>query len=881
MSMRPLFYDRCAINRRLLLAASLMLLAALIVLPGCSRAYYRQQADVAVTELIDEKSILDERYGLSNFHIDVSPQSRMYDPSDPDGPPMPTDDPESNKLMDSVAGYEGFQDWLENGTTDQIDNPTWREHLPLDENGVLHITGEQAVALSLMHSTQYQGTLETLYLSALDVTSERFRFDSQYYFGYGPSIATAGPAAGGPSSQFSLSTRNAQVRRLMTSGATLAVGLANSLMWQFSGPDSYSTNTVIDLTLIQPLLRRAGRDRVLETLTIAERALLANVRQFEQYRRGHYMDILTGSGRQQGLQRRGGFFGAAGLGGFSGVGSGGFGTRGAGTFGGGGGATAPGSAGGYIGMLQAQQSMRNQEASVSALQSSLAQLEAFRDAGRIDFFQVEQLRQQLLTSSSGLLSTRRGYVDGLDGFKQELGLSPDINVVVEGDFLNQFNLIDPRILPVQQRIAEIQQAVGQSIVSVLPTPPAGEAPPPLVWSDELTTELVKLRVLVIEANMMRDTVLAENVAYALEDIEQLKAVIPERLQDLQSLQDRIMALADDDYKNFDPALVVGLGLTDLPTELTATITDLVGRMKANQAPGIRVAEGIDLLMESGPELNEDQLLNALRAGVFGPLPGQLTEFSANVLEVSLVQAEARAETVMLIPVDVDVATAVALAREHRLDWANTRASMVDSWRLIRFNADNLESQLDIVFSGNISNTQDNPIRLRDSTGNLRLGLQWDAPITRLQERNTYRQALIEYQQARRRYYQFEDSIVNGFRTALRQVNLNRINFEVRRAALRVAIKQVQSARLRLQEPPQIGQGGQANSFGPTTAQNLISSLTSLRNAQDDFLSVWVNWEVQRGLLDLNFGTMQLDEYGMWIDPGPLVPENGYRIEPPE
>ena len=102
---------------------------------------------------------------------------------------------------------------------------------------------------------------------------------------------------------------------------------------------------------------------------------------------------------------------------------------------------------------------------------------------------------------------------------------------------------------------------------------------------------------------------------------------------------------------------------------------------------------------------------------------------------------------------------------------------------------------------------------------------------------------------------------------------------MRRAALRVAIKQVQSARLRLQEPPRLGQGGQAASFGPTTAQNLISALSSLRNAQDDFLSVWVSWEVQRGLLDLNLGTMQLDENGMWIDPGPIVPENGFRIRP--
>jgi len=235
---------------------------------------------------------------------------------------------------------------------------------------------------------------------------------------------------------------------------------------------------------------------------------------------------------------------------------------------------------------------------------------------------------------------------------------------------------------------------------------------------------------------------------------------------------------------------------------------------------------------------------------------------------------------MLIPIELTAEDALEIARLNRLDWMNTRASLVDSWRLVNFNANSLESNLDIVWSGDIRTTQNNPVRFRDTTGNLRASLRWDAPITRLQERNTYRQSLIEFQQARRRFYQNEDAIYAGLRAALRSVELNKINFEMRRAALRVAIKQVQSARLRLQEPPQLGQGGQAGTFGPTTAQNLISALSSLRNAQDDFLSVWVNWEVQRGLLDLNLGTMQLDENGMWIDPGPIVPENGFQVEPP-
>ena len=39
--------------------------------------------------------------------------------------------------------------------------------------------------------------------------------------------------------------------------------------------------------------------------------------------------------------------------------------------------------------------------------------------------------------------------------------------------------------------------------------------------------------------------------------------------------------------------------------------------------------------------------------------------------------------------------------------------------------------------------------------------------------------------------------------------------------------------------------------------------------QNEFLSVWVSYQVQRINLDLEMGTMQLDERGVWLDPGPI------------
>ena len=131
---------------------------------------------------------------------------------------------------------------------------------------------------------------------------------------------------------------------------------------------------------------------------------------------------------------------------------------------------------------------------------------------------------------------------------------------------------------------------------------------------------------------------------------------------------------------------------------------------------------------------------------------------------------------------------------------NARAALVDSWRLITFNADDLQSDLDFVFSGDIGNVGDNPFDIQANNGRLRVGLEFDAPLTRLAERNVYRQSLIEYQQARRDYYRFRDDVHRDIRNTLRQMQVDQLNFELRRAAVHMAITQVDLARLRLSEP---------------------------------------------------------------------------------
>jgi hypothetical protein len=255
------------------------------------------------------------------------------------------------------------------------------------------------------------------------------------------------------------------------------------------------------------------------------------------------------------------------------------------------------------------------------------------------------------------------------------------------------------------------------------------------------------------------------------------------------------------------------------------------------------------------------------------IPGLLSELSDDVLDLSLVQARAKTDTVQLESVDLRWQQAVEIACRWRRDWMNARASLVDSWRLIEFNADNLESTLDVVFEGDVRNTGDNPLNLNATNGRLRAGMRFDAPITRLQERNTYRQSLIEYQQAKRSYYAFTDAVTRGLRNTLRTIDVNQINFEERRIAVLSAIDQVV-----LNDQIQKLREERGLDTGVTAARDVVSALADLQNAQNDFLSVWVNYELQRLNLVLDLGTMQLDPAGNWLDPGPIGPQIGLPLE---
>ena len=103
----------------------------------------------------------------------------------------------------------------------------------------------------------------------------------------------------------------------------------------------------------------------------------------------------------------------------------------------------------------------------------------------------------------------------------------------------------------------------------------------------------------------------------------------------------------------------------------------------------------------------------------------VTEISAIADEVSLIQARARAETDTVQEEHIDPDEALDIARANRLDWMNNRASLVDTWRWVLFNANKMRADLNVVFNGNMNTVGNSPARFRAPTGTFSVGLQFN------------------------------------------------------------------------------------------------------------------------------------------------------------
>jgi len=909
-----------------------LLLATLGLLSGCTRQKWHEQADDTAYAIVKERYV-DERWSNPRTDVIADPRSRFYDTNDADCAPLPPDDESAHLYMHRVWGIKGYKKWHDFGDLDAIENPTWMDPFGygpqtvtdnFKHNGtypeIRDMRLGEAVELAYLHSRDYQTQVENVFLTALAVSFERFRFQVQFVGltattpigisnGNRPGFGTTGSDVPGVNDNVTFGPA-AGIQQLTPWGSQWLVGLANSTLWFWAdGKATDATTTSLSYSLVQPLLAGAGKRVVLENLTQAERSMLYAVRDFARYRMGFFGQIVVG-GPIAGS--------AAGFGGVSaGIGTG----------------VSPISSpvltNGYLGLLQQAQIIANQEFNIRLLLSNLektrnrvsqprrpyaildalpAGLEIPPELSDVVYFRrepmqdealqpirdeqgnlemegrlyitdrltedqredlvalsndpkwrsvvqelaeksgqatrnqdVAQLETQLASLYTSLRQNQTTLQNNVDNYKLTLGLPTSMPITVNRDLLRPFELVDPRLTRLADRLDQF-----------VPDPPQSDPSHPDYLSMQRVSSLMQrldpadpdqqvLQGLVLELFVLRDDIARDAVGPMNENFQQAVKVLEKRGGN--KIKDPGLEPYDvKKFRELRDRQVVQFDLMD--QQLQGLRNKVLEKGLSNDARRSIAAEINDI--------REDML--ALSQGVTGT-------------EVNL-----RMELIDLNPFDMQMEEAVEVALDNRLDLKNVQAFVMDARRKVEVAANQLQAVLNITAAGDIRTKplgpgNDNPFAFRGDESNIRLGIQFTTPIQLVQQRNNYRAVLIGYQQARRNFMRVEDQVKLDVRTAWRNIDLFRQNFETAKANLRAAVIQYDIAVDRSNAPTGAtpAGGGGMGAGGANQGLNILNALRSLLDAQNQLIQIWVSYEQNRINIHNAMGVLTLDEQGFWTD----------------
>jgi hypothetical protein len=830
---------------------------------GCSRPFWREQAERDAYDATAE-NLTDPRWAVPRIDVTPDPRSRFYDPHDLDYAPLPPDDPDAHTYMHWVDGWNGYNCWHEFGDLLSVENPQWLLPFNLspeqyDEETETYIgplpqienlTLGEALELALIHNRDYQTQIEDVFLAALVVTGERFQFSVRYLdrAGQTPGGSVLGTFTpqGGPDS-VSMSA-GAGISQFLPTGGQWVIELVNNTIWLFGGGNETATASTLSFALTQPLLRGAGRKVVLESLTQAERNLLYEVRDLARFRRVFFTSVVGGPS-------------------------------------------------GYLNLLGQVQRIRNSESNILRLEEQVEALQAISSQrstrvseplarlpeglvfppqlqDRIQFdaergeltwlapldeevpmtdqqadqlqslsqdplyqravglivqrmrtetvsLDVLRLQSDLADSINRLRQQEVQLQDSLDDFKILLGLQPDFLITIDDSLLEQFQFIGSQLTDLEREIIEFIPLWGQ----------LDENEP-----DREMVEQVARRFQELQHQAME-----EGLNLIRSDFEKLQAVYQQKLESLPTAAERERLEYDvrRDRQLFDSAV---FELEEMRREV-----DIIAEQSQDRTVPIGVVKDWVLKLK----VYQEALLKTVQ--------------SLQATEVGL-----RVELVELQPYEYTLEESVQMALENRLDLKNVQAEVMDARRRVEVAANALKSVLDLEFAADfrtpsLAAFETDPFDFTGDLSDFNVGLSFDTPIDQIQERNIYRTALIAYQQARREYMLFEDLVKQDVRSEWRQLEVLRRNLETARQALRISVALFDSAVEQAFAPPRVGQQPSTGTGG-LQGQNIQQALSSILNAQDNIIGIWVSYEQSRLNIYRDMGIMDVGPDNVWEDP---------------
>jgi hypothetical protein len=871
----------------------LMLAAAL---GGCTRRFYRNRADIEVDQVLAEK----DRYPfwkIEHFHPYPDPRARFADPTNPDRPPMPPDDPAAWQLSPhpqrpgkaGVARVEGdgYLRLLEHWDTlnRQLDEqkkdlaakdpaqvvtqppklpspqdetpdpfPPPKQNLEAPPGTPEHpfkLKMDQCVELGIINSRDFQTARETLYLAALPVTLQRFAFAAQWFATEQAIRERAGGLVpGGPRNDWTLNT-NVGFSKLFSTGALLLLQFANKTVIDFTGAAARHTvsETTLNLDILQPLLRGGGKAVTLEPLTQSERDLLYAVRDYARFRKIFYTGITTGGDLN--------------------------------TF------NPTPVRQGYLPTLLRAANLDIDQRNVANLVRIVKLIEVFQEGALVTPLQVDQAVSQLLRGRSAVITDVQDFQGSLDNFKIQLGLP--VNLALDLD--------DGPIRPITEHLnrieriqTEYEEAVAQgnkldtvdalklrgllrdlftSTGLVKATPFQKESPGRWKAWEALTDKDLtkKLSELGAERRKLLDLrAELESAGKPFPEDQQRRLEQLERERDLGGLERSLRAYERLKRADAGAVAVVGAGAGPVTGAIAGAVAGAVAvnLTLKKQAPLFReVIYGYQLV------------LSQARAD-------RISQWQPGWPEVPSVEVAGRD----ILKGDPDPAFEVATqtALTYRLDLMNQRARVVDAWRKLAVTANALLGVFNVEYNLSAFSPRGlaQPLALDGSRVQHQLILNAQLPLVRKAERNAYRAALINYQHERRDLLALEDLIVQTVRAEIRQLRVLAANYRIQQKVVELSYSNLENAKESFQAPTggaapgaPIAPPSQSSAANAAALTNqLLQAQGSLNGAQNQLFGLWINYLNTRIQLYRDLELMPLDFRGVWIDE--LAPSEPHR-----
>jgi hypothetical protein len=747
---------------------------------------------------------------------------------------------------------------------------------------------EQACELSLVNSREYQDNRENLYLVALSVTLERFSFAAQFFAASeavrswtGPQFAASGAPATGSTSAGSTATgapttapntwganSNVGFAKLFSTGALLLMNFANQTAFNLGPGRFVSSQSAINLDMMQPFLQGGGQAVTLEPLTQAERNLVYEIRNFARFRKELFVAIAGGGGgsitgsifQPTGVLNVPTYspsaaFGASGL------------TPGsipsAGVTGNPGVQVSPGLSGqlsgnvalaapvsGYLSTLLEAAQMKVDKFNVEKLESFFKLAKALQEGGDISQLQTDQFEQQLLNARSNLLNDQQDYLFTVDELKLQLGLPVDMIIELDD---TPFRPLNRQFQRYEDLFNEFKAASDEPLRAGPLKSAAGErkrfrglfTSSPLVRGTRFRTT--------IESRMSGWEKLS------IDDITKMIAGYREqrrRLLDRQTdLETKGQSLSDSDKERLNQVTnEIDLGdfegaLREYETEPWKNLPDPDSRRRRQQVMYGGVANAFIVVLI--------QARNERMDGLHKEWP----ELSRVCLEgMDLMTSELDdAETVI-----------AQYALSHRLDLMNVRAQVLDGWRQIAVYANALLAPFTVQYSLASATPAGvaQPFNFSTSGTQQQLIFNSQLPLVRTQQRNNYRAALINYQRQRRVLQRAEDESAYDVRQELILLRQFLETYKIQTRQIELAYLTVENSLDTLQAPlsPTSVQAATDTATRAASLTNqLIQAQTALYTAQFKMTTIWITYLNTRDQLYRDLELMPLDSRGVWID----------------